>query len=78
MPMPAERWTYSDQFNIEDNTLYVGLGRTSCEHLKDIAPNLLQIYHPGYPIRKGKAAIKNYINESVEKIQNLLTAEVSA
>jgi hypothetical protein len=75
MPTPAERWTYSDQFVIEKNVLYVALGKISSDHLTDICNNLLSIHHPGYPLRKGRAAIRNYIKKAVEEIKKLITAE---
>lgn len=68
LPLPAERWDYSEQFEIEDNALYVGLGRTVNDHLKDVCKNHLPVHHPGYVMRKGKAAIRAYVKDVVKQI----------
>lgn len=72
LPVPTERWDYSDQFNLEEGTLYIGLGKIVREHLRAIGADFLPAYHPGYPLRKGRRFMFKYVKDLAQAIKNKL------
>jgi hypothetical protein len=72
LPGFYEREKLIDQFEIEENTFYIGLGKITADSLDGLTSNSNSFYHPSYVLRKGNKYKKEYIWNVVNFIELLL------
>lgn len=75
MPSEVEMWDYLEDFTTDNNAIHVALGKVVQKYLQ-WCHHKLDVNHPGYVIRKGKAAIKEYVRTVSAKIIKYIEEEV--
>ena len=64
-----ERERFIDQFEIDENAVYVGLGKIVCDALHRMDVPLLAVHHPGHILRIGK--VQEYVTHVVDRIHEM-------
>lgn len=75
MPNEVEKWDHLEDFTTDNNAIHIALGKVVQKYLQG-CHHKLDVNHPGYVIRKGKAAIKEYVRTVSAKITKYIEKEV--
>lgn len=74
-PPKWQREGLAKLFKIEEDVLYIGLGLVVRECLFERVFNFWPVYHPGYIIRRGNEAVKNYVDDITHMIKTYAADE---